>query len=93
MRLIARSRVPKDVFDQLINELGVVSESVTKETKQDLMHVAICTLLSPLGYFVYEGKDDEGWPHWSPKKQMPTIELKEQEYLLKQQIIRYFGSL
>ena len=44
-----------------INELGMMPErkKFTKEQKQDLMHIAVCTLLSREGYFEYEGRDDD----------------------------------
>ena len=47
-----------------IQELGVPKQEYTKEEKQDLMHVAVCTLLEPLGYFEFKGRDEEGWPHY-----------------------------
>lgn len=45
-----------------IQEFGQLREKYTKEQKQDLIHVAICSLLSQSGYFVFEKKDDDGWP-------------------------------
>ena len=40
-----------------IQEAGQVKTTYTKEEKQDLMHVAVCTLLSQDGYFEFEGLD------------------------------------
>jgi len=34
------------------------------------MHIAICTLLAPYGYYEYEGTDEEGWPHWKVKEKI-----------------------
>src|SRR6476620_12101394 len=34
-----------------IQELGEVKAKFTKEQKQDLMHVAVCTVLMPSGYY------------------------------------------
>jgi hypothetical protein len=28
------------------------------------MHIAVCTLLMPSGYYELEGKDSDGWPHF-----------------------------
>lgn len=78
-----------------MRELGQMPKRTkfTKEQKQDLMHIAVCRLLSELGYYHLEGQDQEGWPHWVAIKSLPTMETDEQEYLLKQQIIRYFDRL
>jgi len=68
----------------------MIKNKFTKEEKEDLMHVAICTLLSKEGYFKYIGKDEDGWPHWKPVKNIPKVDLKKQEALLKKHIIDYF---
>ena len=73
-----------------INELGApVDTKFTKEQKQDLMHIAVCTLLSRDGYFEFAGRDDVGWPHFNMVK--PAIPgIKEQEQLLKECMLSYF---
>ena len=74
-----------------INELGMLpSRKFSKEQKQDLMHVAVCTLLSQLGYFTLAGRDQDGWPHYENVMAMPTSGMKEQEQILKECVIRYF---
>src|SRR5689334_23654099 len=47
-----------------IQEFGQFREKFTKEQKQDLMHVAVCSLLSQSGYYELERTDEEGWPHF-----------------------------
>lgn len=42
-----------------VNELGVGYKEFTKTEKTDLLHVAICTLLEPYGYYTYKGRDEE----------------------------------
>jgi hypothetical protein len=54
------------------------------------MHIAICTLFQEDGYFNFEGRDSEGWPHFRPTEKLPAIPLREQEDLLKNKIILYF---
>lgn len=77
-----------------IRELGALpNRKFTKEQKQDLMHIAVCRLFGDLGYYELEGQDQEGWPHWIAVKALPKMDLDAQEYLLKQQIIRYFDRL
>ena len=76
-----------------MRELGLLRESFSKEEKQDLMHIAVCRLLSEEGLYEQSGHDEDGWPHWEKTGQIPKLTLKQQEYLLKKQIIRYFEAL
>ena len=47
-----------------IQEFGDIKDKFTKEQKQDLMHIAVCNLLAPSGYYELERVDEEGWPHF-----------------------------
>ena len=76
-----------------IQELGVMQEEFTKEQKQDLMHIAVCQLLSQEGYYEFEGRDADGWPHFKMLKTVREEGVKNQERLLKINIIRYFKEL
>ena len=73
-----------------MQETGFIRNKITKEQKQDLMHVAICTVLSPGGYYAFEGKDNDGWPHFRQLKEVPPMALPEQEAFLKDHILLYF---
>lgn len=73
-----------------VQELGQGARSFTKEQKQDLMHIAVCKVLSRSGFYRLEGKDAEGWPHWEPEKALPYLSLKDQERALKSHVIDYF---
>lgn len=63
-----------------------------KEEKQDLMHIAVCTLLSRDGYYEWEGLDTEGWPHFKPLKNFKEKGVDKQEQYLKEKIIQYFNE-
>jgi hypothetical protein len=76
-----------------VRELGKVKKKFTKEEKQDLMHIAICSVLSQDGYFELTGLDQDGWPHWAAMKKLPAMDLKEQEDFMKDYIVRYFHEL
>jgi hypothetical protein len=71
-------------------ELGQGIREFTKEEKQDLMHIAICKILSYSGFYELEGLDEEGWPHWKLIKKLPRFDTTEQEKLLKTYVIEYF---
>ena len=71
-------------------ELGQGIREFTKEEKQDLMHIAICKVLSYSGFYELEGLDEEGWPHWRLVKKLPYFDMLEQEKVLKLHVIEYF---
>jgi hypothetical protein len=85
---------PKDLNAVLfligVQELGRGQATFSKEEKQDLMHIAICKVLSYEGYYELEGIDQEGWPHWKMLKKLPRFDLLEQEQLLKACVLDYF---
>ena len=87
-------RRPKDLNGVLfiigVQELGKGPRNFSKEEKQDLMHIAICKVLSFSGYYSLEGLDEEGWPHWKLEKPLPHFDLMEQEKLLKMHVLDYF---
>ena len=76
-----------------MNEVGVIKEVWEKEEKLNLMHVAVCRLLSTEGYYKLMGADEEGWPHYQAVKGIPPLSMKEQEELLKRKIVEYFETL
>ncbi len=73
-----------------IQELGKGSQTFSKEEKQDLMHIAICKLMSYGGYYELEGVDAEGWPHWKSVKKLPFFDIMSQEELLQMYAVEYF---
>ena len=73
-----------------MQETGITNGKISKEDKQNLMHVAVCTLLGPSGFYLKEGKDEEGWPHFKQLKELPLLELRDQENFLKDHILLYF---
>ncbi len=75
-----------------VQELGKGPKNFSKEEKQDLMHIAICKLMSLSGYYELEGLDENGWPHWKLVRKLPHFDLLEQEKLLKMQAIEYFEN-
>ncbi|MEL7124257.1 MAG: hypothetical protein AAFO07_32780 [Bacteroidota bacterium] len=76
-----------------IQELGRWKSNFTKEEKQDLMHIAVCRLLSYDGYYEFVGRDADGWPHYKTIKPFTQKGVEEQELLLKQRVIQYFKEL
>ena len=75
-----------------IQELGDLKAKFSKEQKQDLMHVAVCTVVMPSGYYEIERVDEDGWPHFKQLKAMPEMNAFEQEAFLKDHILLYFQN-
>lgn len=75
-----------------MQETGFIKEKITKEQKQDLMHVATCSLLAQSGYYKLEGRDEDGWPHYKQLKTLPVLNAFEQESFLKDHVLLYFET-
>ena len=75
-----------------IQEFGEIRPKFTKEQKQDLMHVAVCSLLSQSGIYELDRVDEDGWPHFKQLKAMPDMTPIEQENFLKDHILLYFET-
>lgn len=75
-----------------VQEFGDIRKKFTKEQKQDLMHVAICTILSSSGYYQLTHVDEDGWPHFRQLKAMPEMNPITQETFLKDHILLYFQT-
>jgi hypothetical protein len=73
-----------------VQELGQLHNSFKKEQKLDLMHIAICKLLTPYGYYELDFVDPEGWPHYKILEQLPHLKAGEQSVLMKEAIVNYF---
>lgn len=73
-----------------IQELGKIHNTFKKEQKLDLMHIAICKLLSPYGYYELDFVDEDGWPHYKVLEQLPHLKAGEQSVLMKEAIVNYF---
>ena len=73
-----------------IQELGQLAREYKKDDKIGLMHIAICKLLEPYGYYEFEYFDDQGWPHYITKEKLPNLKAGEQSVLMKEAIVNYF---
>ena len=73
-----------------IQELGQLDKTFKKDHKLDLMHIAICKLLMPYGYYAFDFVDDDGWPHYKVIEELPHLKAGEQSVLMKEAIVNYF---
>lgn len=73
-----------------LQELGQLHRKFKKDHKLDLMHIAICRLLEPYGYYSFDFYDDDGWPHYKVIETLPPLKAGEQAVLMKEAIVNYF---
>lgn len=73
-----------------VQELGNIKKKFKKDDKVNLMHIAICRLLEPYGYYEFSHFDNDGWPHYNIKEELPPLKAGEQSVLMKEAIVNYF---
>lgn len=73
-----------------IQELGQLDKKFKKDEKVNLIHIAICRLLEPYGYYEFEFFDDDGWPHYKILEELPVLKAGEQTVLMKEAVVGYF---
>ncbi|TYP99567.1 hypothetical protein C7447_101167 [Tenacibaculum adriaticum] len=76
-----------------VQELGQGHRRFKKDEKVNLMHIAICKLLEPYGYYEFDFFDEEGWPHYKTITELPSLKPGEQSVLIKESIITYFDRI
>ncbi|RAR71324.1 hypothetical protein [Flavobacterium aciduliphilum] len=73
-----------------VQELGQFKRVFSKDEKVNLMHIAICRLLEPYGFYEFDYFDKDGWPHYRVKEVLPSLKAGEQAILMKDAIVNYF---
>ena len=73
-----------------LQELGQFQKRLNKQRKMEVIHIAVCKLLSDYGYYEFNFVDEEGWPHYKLIKKLPNLKPGEQTILMKKAIINYF---
>ena len=73
-----------------VQELGKGAVEFKKDDKVNLMHIAICRLLEPFGYYEFDFFDEDGWPHYKSLEELPILKPGEQTVLMKESIVLYF---
>jgi len=73
-----------------VQELGQLNRTFKKDDKISLMHISICKLLEPYGYYEFDYFDEEGWPHYKITAELPPLKAGEQSVLMKEAIVTYF---
>lgn len=73
-----------------VQELQQGFRKFKKDEKINLMHIAICRLLEPYGYYEFTEIDEAGWPHYKVAENLPNLKPGEQSFLMKEALVKYF---
>ena len=73
-----------------VQELGSGQQKYTKDDKLNILHIAVCRLLEPFGYYKFKEYDDDGYPPFDEVTPLPELKPNEQQILMKKAIIQYF---
>ena len=73
-----------------LQELGQVHRKMKKDDNVNLIHIGICTVLEPYGYYRFDFFDEEGWPHFELLESLPVLKPGEQSILMKEALVEYF---
>ena len=73
-----------------LQELGQVNRKMKKDDNVNLIHIGICAVLEPFGYYRFDYIDDEGWPHFELLEELPPLKPGEQSVLMKEALVSYF---
>ncbi|HBH07282.1 MAG TPA: hypothetical protein DDX92_11845 [Flavobacteriales bacterium] len=72
-----------------VREMGLGLQSFSKQEKMELIHIALCSLLEPKGFYELEKYDSDGWPHYKKGPAFRVLSKKDQQELIKNAIINY----
>ena len=75
-----------------IQELGQGHRKFKKDEKINLMHIAVCKLFEPYGYYEFSHFDEQSWPHYTLQEELPMLKAGEQTVFLKRAIVNYFNE-
>lgn len=73
-----------------VQELGQLHKRFKKDDNVNLIHIGICTVLEPLGFYAFDYYDLEGWPHFKLLEPLPSLKPGEQSLMMKEAIVDYF---
>ena len=73
-----------------VQELGSGQQKYTKDDKLNILHIAVCRLLEPFGYYKFSHYDEDGYPHFDEVEKLPELKPNEKQILMKKAVIQYF---
>ena len=74
-----------------VQELNLGIKQYEREEKVNVLHVAVCKILTPFGFYKFDKIDEDGWPHYVELRAMKNLSESQQELLMKEAIINYLS--
>ena len=71
-----------------VQELNLGIKQYEREEKVNVLHVAICKILTPFGFYKFDRIDEDGWPHYIELKAIKNLSDSQQEVLMKEAVIK-----
>ncbi|MDC0249410.1 hypothetical protein OAK24_00850 [Flavobacteriales bacterium] len=75
-----------------VQELNMGIKRFGREEKLNILHVAVCKILTPFGFYKFDRIDNDGWPHWIELKALKNLDEKKQGLLMKEAIITHLNN-
>lgn len=85
---------PSVISSLFLVGLAVIKAELTelsKEQKQEVIHVGLCEVLTKDDLYVKTHTDEDGWPHYQATKKATQLDVEKQETYLRQMILNYFN--
>lgn len=73
-----------------LQELNFEIDKLSKVQKLDVIHIGLCAIFIPYGYYEAVGRDSEGWIHFKSIKKFPNLSPEDQENMIKEAILDYY---
>ncbi|MBI5372538.1 MAG: hypothetical protein HZA79_11005 [Sphingobacteriales bacterium] len=70
-------------------ESGMPPRALTENEKNELIEMAICTVLVPARYYELFWVEDTGWPHYKQLQRLPPMNPADRNEFLKKYILLY----
>lgn len=74
-----------------VQELNLGIKQYDRHEKVNVLHVAICKILTPFGFYKFNRIDEDGWPHYTELKAIKNLSESEQELLMKEAVLKYLS--
>ncbi|MDC0204624.1 hypothetical protein OAJ65_02390 [Flavobacteriales bacterium] len=74
-----------------VQELNLGIKQYEREEKVNVIHVAVCKILTPFGFYKFDRIDEDGWPHYIELRAIKSLSDSQQESLMKEAVIKYLN--
>jgi len=74
-----------------VQELSLGIKQYDRHEKVNVLHVAICKILTPFGFYKFNRVDEDGWPHYTELKAIKNLSESQQELLMKEAVLKYLS--